>query len=166
MQESVVCGIVLPVLACNNWESFLVKSKEGVNQLCEDCLNMWQWYIATQCLKVEHRLQPDRTAMFVIRRICGFTQQEEITKELLALLGRVHVENCWWTVVCMCISVCEHLFCIHLTCVWWLGSRVVSMLNSGAIGPGFKSQPRCYWVTVLGKLFTPIVPLFTKQWNW
>ena len=42
MQESVVCGIVLPVLACNNWESFLVKSKEGVNQLCEDCLNMWQ----------------------------------------------------------------------------------------------------------------------------
>jgi len=39
----------------------------------------------------------------------------------------------------------------------WLGSRVVSVLDSGAEGPGFKSQPRRCRVTVLGKLFTPIV---------
>jgi len=45
----------------------------------------------------------------------------------------------------------------------WPGSRVVSMLDSGAERPGFKSQSRCCRVTVLGKLFTPIVPLFTKQ---
>ena len=44
----------------------------------------------------------------------------------------------------------------------WLGSRVVSVLDSGAERPGYKSQSR----TVLGKLFTPIVPLFTKQQNW
>ena len=54
-----------------------------------------------------------------------------------------------------------------LTSEWydgWLGGRVVSVLDSGAEGPGFKSQPRrC---RVLGKLFTPIVPLFTKQRNW
>ena len=49
---------------------------------------------------------------------------------------------------------------------WWLGSRVVSVLDSGAEGPGFKLQPRRYWQTVLGKLFTPIVPQFTKQQNW
>ena len=48
----------------------------------------------------------------------------------------------------------------------WLGSRVVSVLDSGAVGPGFKSQPRRCRVTVLGKLLTPIVPLFTKQRNW
>jgi len=48
----------------------------------------------------------------------------------------------------------------------WLGSRVVSVLDSGAEGLGFKSQTRRCWVTVLGKLFTPIVPLFTKQRNW
>ena len=49
----------------------------------------------------------------------------------------------------------------------WLGSRVVSLLYSGAEGPGFNSQPRCRCrVTVLGKLFTPIVTLFTKQRNW
>jgi len=48
----------------------------------------------------------------------------------------------------------------------WLGSRVVSVLDSGAEGPGFKSQPRRCRVTVLGKLFTTIVPLFTKQRNW
>ena len=48
----------------------------------------------------------------------------------------------------------------------WLGSRVVSVLDSGAVGPGFKLQPRRCRVTVLGKLFTPIVPLFTKQQNW
>jgi len=46
------------------------------------------------------------------------------------------------------------------------GSRVVSVLDSGAEGPGFKAQPRRCRVTVLGKLFTPIVPLFTKQQNW
>jgi len=49
---------------------------------------------------------------------------------------------------------------------WWLGSRVVSVLDSGAEGPGFKSQSRRCLVTVLGKLFTPIAPLFTKQQNW
>ena len=48
----------------------------------------------------------------------------------------------------------------------WLGSRVVSMPNSGAEGPGFKSQPRCCPVTVLGKLFRPVVPPFTVQRNW
>jgi len=47
----------------------------------------------------------------------------------------------------------------------WLGSRVVSVLDSGAERPGFKSQPRRCRKTVLGKVFTPIVPLFTKQRN-
>jgi len=47
-----------------------------------------------------------------------------------------------------------------------LGSRVVSVLDLGAEGPGFKSQSRRCRVTVLGKLFTSIVPLFTKQQNW
>ena len=47
----------------------------------------------------------------------------------------------------------------------WLGSRVVSVLDSGAEGPGFKSRSRRCRVTVLGKLFTPVVPLFTKQRN-
>ena len=32
--------------------------------------------------------------------------------------------------------------------------------------PGFKSESLCCRVTVLGKLFTPIVPVFTKQQNW
>ena len=40
-----------------------------------------------------------------------------------------------------------------------LVSRVVSVLDSGAEGPGSKSQPRRCRVTVLGKLFTPIVRL-------
>ena len=50
--------------------------------------------------------------------------------------------------------------------IGWLGSRVVSVLDSGAEGPGFKSQSRRCRVTVLGKLFTPIVPLFTMQRNY
>ena len=53
-----------------------------------------------------------------------------------------------------------------LVLLGWLGSGVVSVLDSGAEGPGFKSQPQRCRVTVLGKLFTPIVPLFTKQRNW
>jgi len=47
----------------------------------------------------------------------------------------------------------------------WLGSRVVSVLDSGAEGPGLTSQPQRCRVTVFGKLFTPIVPLFSKQRN-
>jgi len=58
------------------------------------------------------------------------------------------------------------LYCLFYRDAVWLGSRVVSVLDSGAVGPGFKSQPRCRRVTVLGKLFTPIAPLFTKQQKW
>jgi len=37
-----------------------------------------------------------------------------------------------------------------VTTTGWLGSRVVSVLDSGAEGPWFKSQPRRCRVTVLG----------------
>jgi len=40
------------------------------------------------------------------------------------------------------------------------------VLDSGAVWPGFKLQPLRYRVAVLGKLFTPIVTLFTNQQNW
>ena len=48
------------------------------------------------------------------------------------------------------------LYCIIRSVV---DSRVVSVLDSGAEGNSCR-------VTALGKLFTPIVPLFTKQRNW
>jgi len=66
-----------------------------------------------------------------------------------------------------CASVASYKYYIHTyihTFIQvWLGSRVVSVLDSGAEGPGFKSQPRRCRVTALGKLFTPIVPTFIKQ---
>ena len=37
------------------------------------------------------------------------------------------------------------------------------MRDAGAEGPVFKSQPRRCRITVLGKLFTPIVTLFTSS---
>jgi len=43
-----------------------------------------------------------------------------------------------------------------------LGSRVVSVLDSVAEGPGFKLQPG----NSLRQTVTPIVPLFTNQRNW
>ena len=48
--------------------------------------------------------------------------------------------------------------------IGWLGNRVVSVLDSGTEGTGFKSQSRRCRVTVLGKLLTPIV--HHKQRNW
>jgi len=57
-------------------------------------------------------------------------------------------------------------FMLFSAVVGWLDSRVVSVLDSGAELPGFKSQPLLCQVIVLGKLFTSIVPLFTKQQNW
>ena len=59
----------------------------------------------------------------------------------------------------------DYLTVINRLLEGWLGSRVVSVLDSGAEGLRFKSQSRRCRVTVLGKLFTPIVPLFTKQQN-
>ena len=64
------------------------------------------------------------------------------------------------------LSFKKQVFRRHTAMYGWLGSRVVSVLNSGAVGPGFKSQSRRCRVTVLGKLFTSIMPLFTKQQNW
>ena len=65
--------------------------------------------------------------------------------------------------VFFCLSLGDEKSCsiLRFAIVGWLGSRVVSVLDSGAEGPGFKSQARRCRVTVLGKLFTPIVPLFT-----
>jgi len=51
-------------------------------------------------------------------------------------------------------------------CWKWLGSWVVSLLGLRTEGPRFKTQPQRCRVTVLGKLFTPIVSLFTNQQNW
>ena len=72
----------------------------------------------------------------------------------------------FWSYVFFCTF--PQIFCFRpVGLMWgWLGNRVVSMLDSGAVGPGFKSQPRRCRVTVLGKLFTPIVPVLTKQQNW
>jgi len=80
---------------------------------------------------------------------------------------RIHVQmgNClhWQPAI-----VYQLVYNYNMYVIWkaWLGSRVVSVLDSCAEGPGFKSQSRRCRVTVLGKLFTPIVPLFTKQQNW
>ena len=54
----------------------------------------------------------------------------------------------------------------NVAAVGWLGSQVVSVLDSGAEGSRFKSQSLRCRVTVLGKLFTPFVPLFSKRQNW
>jgi len=70
----------------------------------------------------------------------------------------------WSGYVLRDLSFDDHLLGLDMT---RLGSRVVSVLDSDAVGPGLKSsQPRRCRVTVLGKLFTPIMPLFTKQQNW
>jgi len=47
-----------------------------------------------------------------------------------------------------------------------LSCRMVSVLDSGAEGPVFKSQSRRCRLTVLGKLFTPIMSQFTNKRNW
>ena len=63
------------------------------------------------------------------------------------------------------LLVALYIFC-YVILIGFLGIRVVSMLDLGAEKPGFKSQSRRCRVTVLGKLLTPTVPLFTKQQNW
>ena len=40
------------------------------------------------------------------------------------------------------------VICPLFSVLRWLGSRVVSVLDSGAEGPGFKSQPQCCRVSL------------------
>ena len=75
----------------------------------------------------------------------------------MASPGNRHCANCIGT---LSLSICLMLPPARL------GSRVVSVLDSGAEGSGFKSQSRRCPVTVLDKLFTPTVPPFNKQRNW
>jgi len=92
-------------------------------------------------------------SMFAVQRICV-----SMLEKAVYCNASVCAPN-WNEFLCQCE--------IHIAILLgWLGSRVVSMLDSGAEGPGFKSQSWRCRVTVLGKLFTPIVPLFTKQQNW
>jgi len=51
----------------------------------------------------------------------------------------------------------------HTNTKYFLARGPVQM--GGAQGPS-AGEDATGWVTVLGKLFTPIVPLFTKQQNW
>ena len=74
--------------------------------------------------------------------------------------------RCLWLIGFVSLPDAILMYTICYCELGWLGSRVVSVLDSGAEKPRFKSQSRRCRVTVLGILFTPIVPLFTKQQNW
>jgi len=61
------------------------------------------------------------------------------------------------------------IYGLHTQILAKLGCSIAEwlcVLDSGTEGPGFKSQPQRCRVTVLGKLLTPIVSLFSKQQNW
>ena len=101
-------------------------------------------------------------------------------------MSRVRYFRCYFLGYNRIVEILVLDFSLHPMCFSiqyvWLGScagsgfasgimggrphRLVSVLDSCAEGPGFKSQLQCCRVTVLGKLFTPIVPLFIKQRNW
>ena len=89
------------------------------------------------------------------------------TRHLVTRFSRHRHYYTYCTVLChpLCFSP-SHIIRLPAHVHGWLGRRVVSVLDSGAEGPGFKSQSRRYRETVLGKLFTPVVPQFTKQHNW
>jgi len=73
-----------------------------------------------------------------------------VTSTLYALPSQARLY--WHYSLCLA-SILIHVYSQYWTDVVnslrWLGSRVVSMLDSGAEGLGFKSQPRRCWVTVL-----------------
>ena len=104
------------------------------------------YFIASEC-STRHAISAFRDNK--VKKTCGEKQAPIILTSFAALRSRT-------------FSVAYNLMLLK----GWLGSRVVCVLDSGAEGPGFKSQSRRCRVTVSGKLFTPVVPLFTKQRNW
>jgi len=90
-----------------------------------------------------------------------------------AILSNSTRKLLWFEITKMLIAVLKNKLMVLLIIIFGtlsfpvrFGSRLVSVLHSGAVGPGFRSQPRHCRVTVLGKLFTPIVPPFTTLRNW
>ena len=101
--------------------------------------------------------------------ICNSSDDiKDITDHSHKLMGQINNVLC----TCSCLDLIVWLrllinYCLSLYgFICELGSRVVSMMDSVAEGPGIKSQPRRCRVIVIDKLFTPIVPLFTKERNW
>jgi len=78
--------------------------------------------------------------------------------------------------LCITRALVDAAYCYRRRVVWFCASLCVQHTGKpcteaelaemplGAVD-SFKSQPRRCRVTVLGKLFTPIVPLFNKQRN-
>jgi len=99
----------------------------------------------------------------VIRKCRHLSGKNKISK--FPQVGKMSTDSNIFSHVCNTLH-CTAALLFNFVIDAWLGSRVVSLMDSGAEGPGFKSQSRRCRVTVLGKLFTPIVPLFTKQRNW
>jgi len=108
-------------------------------------------------------------------RLCGIAEVLVIHTRLSRILCALFTTNVLLTLIlrntellirCTELTILRSLstFTLYITLLL-LGNRVVSVLDSGAEEPGFKSQSRRCRVTVLGKLFTPIVPLCTKQRN-
>jgi len=64
-------------------------------------------------------------------------------------ISRPNFKRC---AICNFYGVCNRSEQVNCCNQEWLGSRVVSVLDSGAEGPGFKSQSRRCRLTVLGKL--------------
>jgi len=74
------------------------------------------------------------------------------TNSVKALKAQQHAEIFWFSYFCM----------------GWLGSRVVSVLDSGKRARVQIAVEKLSGnsLSLLGKLFIPIVPLFTKQQKW
>ena len=116
------------------------KACGGMEEACKEVINI----TLTQFLTLGGQLTPLTARLSHRRRIAVNLEQTHS-----AVRRELHYLN----LLCICCRL------------GWLGSRVVGVLDSGAEGPAFKSQPQLCPVTVLGKLFTSIVPLFTKQRN-
>ena len=97
-----------------------------------------------------------------LQNVKFFSGNHAVLQHMVAVLVSILVlcrqKSALWTV-----NHTIHCLPLFFYTAGWLSSHVVSTLDSGAVRPGFKSQPRCCRVTVLGKLFTPIVPLYVHQ---
>ena len=83
-------------------------------------------------LPLRTSLQPRPAAV-----CCLHCQLEELPPKFSRPLGKSTEKGQFWGI-------------LLLTVLGWLGSQVVSVLDSGAVGPEFKSQSRRRRVTVLG----------------
>ena len=143
----------------------LVLCLEVVSRLCQSSRHIRRW-ISRKPLEIEAWLErPTNRKWHIGYHMTSHDDDVTWSQRCCEAVRWAILVTAWLLVT----SVAKHEACRSdqwaKLLTGWLGGVVVRALESWSRGRGFDSCRGTIRATTLGKLFTPNVPLFTKQYN-